>query len=133
MLLLVILRLENGIYCYRLENEININYTNKFKSVESDIMCESQYDAMVNFIMTTEKNVEKILHSGNWINYADVVKTGLNRKEDFLNNIYDLGGNCIETIKTRGSEDTTCHLYLTDIGELKQNTRFSTRMSLYIK
>lgn len=127
-------QLEEENYKERLENEFNINYTNKFESVESDIMCESQYNAMLNFIMTTEKNVEKILHSDDWIfYYDDVVKTGLNRKEDFLNNIYDLGGNCVETLKTRENIARSSYTGVIVRGSLRENTRFSTRMSLYIK
>ena len=96
-----------------------INYESKFDSVISDVIWRSQVDAMKNFILTG--NDTEVWKKGDFRDgWETVVKTGLNRKRDLMSNIYDLNGNCIETVKSYTWQPPN-------------NTRFSTRMSLYIK
>ena len=55
----------------------------------------SQYDAMLNFALTgNDKSKVTSTEYGNYTN--PVLKTGLTRTSDKINNIYDLGGNLLE-------------------------------------
>ena len=55
----------------------------------------SQYDAMLNFALTgNDKSKVTSTEYGNYSN--TLLKTGLTRTSDKINNIYDLGGNLFE-------------------------------------
>ena len=70
-------------------------YTNNKNSVTSQMIWGSQYDAMLNFALTG--NDKSKIDSENYGNYSGtVLKTGLTRTSDKINNIYDLGGNLWE-------------------------------------
>ena len=70
-------------------------YTNNKNSVTSQMIWGSQYDAMLNFALTgNDKSKVTSTEYGNYTN--SVLKTGLTRTSDKINNIYDLGGNLTE-------------------------------------
>lgn len=70
-------------------------YTNNKNSVTSQMIWGSQYDAMLNFALTgNDKSKVTSTEYGN--NTGSVLKTGLTRTSDKINNIYDLGGNLFE-------------------------------------
>ena len=55
----------------------------------------SQYDAMLNFALTGNDK-SKVTSTEYGIYTEPVLKTGLTRTSDKINNIYDLGGNLTE-------------------------------------
>ena len=55
----------------------------------------SQYDAMLNFALTGNDK-SKVTSTEYGIYTEPVLKTGLTRTSDKINNIYDLGGNLYE-------------------------------------
>ena len=70
-------------------------YTNNKNSVTSQMIWGSQYDAMLNFALTG--NDKSKVTSKEYGNYTgSLLKTGLTRTSDKINNIYDLGGNLEE-------------------------------------
>ena len=70
-------------------------YTNNKNSVTSQMIWGSQYDAMLNFALTG--NDKSKLTSTEYGNHThSLLKTGLTRTSDKINNIYDLGGNLWE-------------------------------------
>ena len=70
-------------------------YTNNKNSVTSQMIWGSQYDAMLNFALTgNDKSKVTSTEYGNYTN--TLLKTGLTRTSDKINNIYDLGGNLWE-------------------------------------
>ena len=70
-------------------------YTNNKNSVTSQMIWGSQYDAMLNFALTG--NDKSKIASTDYGNYTgSLLKTGLTRTSDKINNIYDLGGNLSE-------------------------------------
>ena len=70
-------------------------YTNNKNSVTSQMIWGSQYDAMLNFALTgNDKSKVTSTEYGNYSN--TLLKTGLTRTSDKINNIYDLGGNLWE-------------------------------------
>ncbi len=70
-------------------------YTNNKNSVTSQMIWGSQYDAMLNFALTgNDKSKVTSTEYGNYSN--TLLKTGLTRTSDKINNIYDLGGNLFE-------------------------------------
>ena len=72
-------------------------YTNSKNSVTSQMIWGSQYDAMLNFALTgNDKSKVTSTEYGNYSN--TLLKTGLTRTSDKINNIYDLGGNSVEWI-----------------------------------
>ena len=117
-------------------------YTNNKDSVTSQMIWGSQYDAMLNFALTgNDKSKVTSTEYGNYTN--SVLKTGLTRTSDKINNIYDLGGNLFEwtseaydTISRAyrgGSYDDSCPA--TDRLALPTSgiPNFSLRSSLYVK
>ena len=70
-------------------------YANSKNSVTSSMIWGSQYDAMLNFALNgTDK--EKVTATGNGNHSYSIVKTGLTKTSDSINNIYDLEGNLNE-------------------------------------
>ena len=70
-------------------------YTNNKNSVTSQMIWGSQYDAMLNFALTG--NDKSKIDSKDYGNRSiTILKTGLTRTSDKINNIYDLGGNLTE-------------------------------------
>ena len=80
-------------------------YTNNKNSVTSQMIWGSQYDAMLNFALTG--NDKSKLESRGYGNYSGtVLRSGLTRTSDKINNIYDLEGNLEEwTSEAEGSGD----------------------------
>ena len=119
-------------------------YTNSKNSVTSQMIWGSQYDAMLNFALTG--NDKSKIDSENYGNYSGtVLKTGLTRTSDKINNIYDLGGNLLEwTSEACGSgsrayrggyyfADTGPAAYRNDSGSTVSDRLYSMRSSLYVK
>ena len=70
-------------------------YTNNKNSVTSQMIWGSQYDAMLNFALTgNDKSKVKSTEYGN--DSRTILRSGLTRTSDKINNIYDLGGNLEE-------------------------------------
>ena len=70
-------------------------YTNNKNSVTSQMIWGSQYDAMLNFALTgNDKSKVKSTEYGN--DSRTILRSGLTRTSDKINNIYDLGGNLTE-------------------------------------
>ena len=70
-------------------------YTNNKNSVTSQMIWGSQYDAMLNFALTgNDKSKVKSTEYGN--DSRTILRSGLTRTSDKINNIYDLGGNLFE-------------------------------------
>ena len=79
-------------------------YTNNKNSVTSQMIWGSQYDAMLNFALTgNDKSKVTSTEYGNYSN--TLLKTGLTRTSDKINNIYDLGGNLFEWTSEAYSTD----------------------------
>ena len=96
---------ENGVACSKIGvfpklvlnwsnlNDLAYTYTND--NVTSLMILGSQWDAMLNFVL--EGNDKTKILSTNYASKAGkVIKTGLTRTSDKINNIYDLSGNAIE-------------------------------------
>ena len=71
-------------------------YTNSKDSVTSSMIWGSQYDAMLNFALTNGNDSSKVTAEGNGNHSEKVIKTGLTKTSDSINNIYDLEGNLYE-------------------------------------
>ena len=70
-------------------------YTNNKNSVTSQMIWGSQYDAMLNFALTgNDKSKVTSTEYGN--DSRTILRSGLTRTSDKINNIYDLGGNLTE-------------------------------------
>ena len=71
-------------------------YTNTRNSVQSNMIWGSQYDAMLNFALASGNDKNKV-HSIEYGNYSGtLLKTGLTKTSDAINNVYDLAGNSLE-------------------------------------
>ena len=79
-------------------------YTNNKNSVTSQMIWGSQYDAMLNFALTgNDKSKVKSTEYGN--DSRTILRSGLTRTSDKINNIYDLGGNLTEWTSEAYSTD----------------------------
>ena len=127
---------------YRLYS-LTKTYTNNKNSVTSQMIWGSQYDAMLNFALTGN---DKFKVTAKW--YIDetksLLKTGLTRINDKINNIYDLGGNLSEWTSEafstcyracRGGDYIECGpaSYRGNDGPSDFTIFLSSRPSLYVK
>ena len=79
-------------------------YTNNKNSVTSQMIWGSQYDAMLNFALTgNDKSKVTSTEYGN--DSRTILRSGLTRTSDKINNIYDLGGNLTEWTSEAYSTD----------------------------
>lgn len=77
---------------YKLEKEYSSS--NNLTSVQSSMIWGSQYDAMINWMLTGSE-AEKVAEEGNGNHSGEEVNTGAT-ETDKINNIYDLEGNLME-------------------------------------
>ena len=105
----------------------------------------SQYDAMLNFALTgNDKSKVTSTEYGNYTN--SVLKTGLTRTSDKINNIYDLGGNLEEWTSEAYKNDFAGRAVRGGVyfgayspagrdsdGPTSSDPCFSLRSSLYVK
>ena len=117
-------------------------YTNSKNSVTSQMIWGSQYDAMLNFALTG--NDKSKVESTEYGNYSGtVLRSGLTRTSDKINNIYDLGGNLeewtSEAFNTRnrarrgGVYDSSCPAtFRTDLAPNFGFPHISSRPSIYV-
>ena len=119
-------------------------YTNSKNSVQSSMIWGSQYDAMLNFALTGNDK-SKVTTEGNGNHGRSILKTGLTKTSDSINNIYDLEGNMWEWsieadangnrvlrggyYNNSGSPSTRIGL----ISPINANGDNSSRLALYIK
>ena len=119
-------------------------YTNSKNSVQSSMIWGSQYDAMLNFALNGADK-EKVTATTNGNHGGSVLKTGLTKTSDSINNIYDLEGNLYEwsleannaDIRVRRggfsdeSDSPSTRGY--DGNPSNWGGRFSSRLSIYVK
>ena len=103
----------------------------------------SQYDAMLNFALIG--NDKSKIDSADYGNYTgSILKTGLTRTSDKINNIYDLGGNLREwtseayDTRYRVTRGGCCSTALSpalrrDGNATGSSSAFSLRFSLYVE
>ncbi len=119
-------------------------YTNSKNSITSTMIWGSQYDAMLNFALLNGNDSSKVTAEGNGNHSGKLIKTGITKTSDSINNVYDLEGNMWEwTLEANlsdrrvnrgggyfGSESPAYRGYNTPDST---DSIFSSRLTLYIK
>ena len=132
-----------GLYC----KAKNYKSPNGYDSIVSSMIWDSQYDAMLNFVLTNSEDKAKVTATGNGNNTKVVLKTGIyTGNEDSLNNIFDLAGNMREWTMGRYSNTSRTirgNSYIdSSVSPSKKDgsyysdlisANFGTRLSMYIK
>ncbi len=120
-------------------------YTNNKNSVTSSMIWGSQYDAMLNFALTNGNDGGKVTAEGNGNHSGKVIKTGLTKASDSINNVYDLEGNMCEW--TLEANDSLFRVYRGgnyygsvspadrdyDSYPYRTNSDLGSRLTLYVK
>lgn len=124
-------------------------YTGANNSVQSSMIWGSQYDAMLNWIISSNSiDKEKIIKSGNASHSLNNIYQSGIEENDKINNIYDLEGNLYEWTLEANSSDfrvlrggDCSHAYFpssrnTDnpySNGISKNSCYGSRLTLYIK
>ena len=124
-------------------------YTGTNNSVQSSMIWGSQYDAILNWIISSNStDKEKVIKSGNAPHDLNNIYESGTQKNDKINNIYDLEGNLYEWTLEANTSDfrvlrggdyshsyspsfrTTDNPYSDDISKVSY---YGSRLTLYIK
>ena len=100
------------------------------KSVTSSMMWNAQYDSMLNWMLQKSENKDQVFSTtlGNHKTATKADKSGVNM-DDLTNNIFDLGGNVMET--TQGSLASAC--YIARGGNFYKNYTYQGQYSMVQK
>ena len=132
-----------GLYC----KAKNYEKPNGYDSIVSGMIWDSQYDAMLNFVLTNSEDKAKVTATGNGNNTKAVLKTGTyTGNVDSINNIFDLAGNMREWTKGAHSSNSRIirgNSYIdssvspsaksSGYSPNLASANFGTRLSMYIK